>query len=70
MLEALNNIGGKAQPFRLHQKSEKHPPQSCQNKHETMWQSCFIATNSTSKTAVDIVPMNWKLPELTYNELK
>ena len=26
MLEALNNIRGTAQPFRLHQEYEKHPP--------------------------------------------
>ena len=37
---------------------------------ETTWQPCLIAINSTSKTVVDTLLVNWKQHGLTNNDKK
>ena len=58
-----------AQPEVLHQELQKHLPQGSHYEHETTWQLCLIAANSTRRI-VDMVLVDWKQPELTNNELK
>ena len=60
MLESLNNVRCIAQPFRLCQEKEKHPPRGCQYELEMTWQPCFITTSYTSKNVVDMLLVNWK----------
>ena len=50
---------------------KKHSPWSQQYRLQTMWQSCWIITISTSKVVrMVLMNWNWKRPKLTRNDLK
>ena len=73
MLEALNNVGGIAQPFGA--RNKKNIPlevagMSMKLGGGHVWSSSRSSTSSTSKNIVDMVLVNWKWPELTKNESK